>query len=201
MIKNLVFDFGGVVCIWDPFPMYFKHFGNADKANWFLENICPFSWNLLQDEGRSIEEGVRERIALFPEYEKEIRMYYGNFPEVMHGMIPGMYEYLSSLKNRGYHIWGLTNWASETFAIARRMYPVFDLMEDIVISSVEKVRKPDPKLYRILLERNGLKASECLFTDDRKENVDTAISLGMQGIVFQSTEQFTSELEPLLKQR
>jgi len=63
---------------------------------------------------------------------------------------------------------------------------------------VEKVIKPDPRLYRILLDRYGLKAEECVFIDDNPANVAGAEAVGIKGILFKNAEQLRAELEAVL---
>ena len=68
-----------------------------------------------------------------------------------------------------------------------------------IISYREHLIKPDLQVYRLLLERYGLEASECVFIDDLKENVNAAKNLGINGIVFENYEQAKKELEDILK--
>jgi 2-haloacid dehalogenase len=101
-------------------------------------------------------------------------------------------------KQRGYGIWGLTNWSAETFPLVRDDYPVFKLLDGYVVSGAEKIKKPDARLYRILLDRFGLEAGECVFIDDNPANTAAAEALGIRGIVFQNPEQLRKELDNLL---
>ena len=133
MIRNIIFDFGAVLVDWDPHHLYIPFFGDAQRAEWFLTEICPYSWNTQADAGRTTQEITEERIALFPEWEKEIRMYYGRWIEMMGGQIPGMEALVRDLKERGYGVYGLTNWSRETFPLVRDRYPVFGLLEPVLL--------------------------------------------------------------------
>ena len=93
-------------------------------------------------------------------------MYYDGFMQMMGGQIPGMEELVKKLKAMGYHVFGLSNWSEETFSLVRHVYPVLDLMEDMVISGIEKVMKPDHRIFELALDRFGIKASETAFIDD-----------------------------------
>ena len=157
MIKNIIFDFGGVLLDWNPHYLYDLYFGDKEKAEWFLTNICTYEWNAQHDNGKPIAEGTAELIAQHPEWEKEIRMYYDDFMKMMGGQIPGMEDFVKSLKAKGYHVFGLSNWSVETFALVRPVYPVLDLMEDMVISGIERVMKPDHRIFELALERFGIK--------------------------------------------
>lgn len=194
MFKNIVFDFGGVLLDWNPHYLYDPYFGDVEKAEWFLTHICTYEWNAQHDNGKPIAEGTAELIALHPEWEKEIQMYYDEFMKMMGGQIPGMEELVKKLKANGQRVFGLSNWSVETFALVRPVYPVLDLMEDMVISGVEKVMKPDHRIFELALDRFGIKAEETVFIDDNPNNVKAANELGIHGILFQSREQLEKEL-------
>lgn len=194
MFKNIVFDFGGVLLDWNPHYLYDPYFGDVEKAEWFLTHICTYEWNAQHDNGKPIAEGTAELIALHPEWEKEIRMYYDEFMKMMGGQIPGMEELVKKLKANGQRVFGLSNWSVETFALVRPVYPALDLMEDMVISGVEKVMKPDHRIFELALDRFGIKAEETVFIDDNPNNVKAANELGIHGILFQSREQLEKEL-------
>ena len=198
MIKNIIFDFGAVLVDWNPRYLYVPYFGDADKAEWFLTEICPYEWNAQCDAGRPIKDITEERVAQFPAWEKEIRMYFDRWVDMMGGPIPGMEALVREYKQRGYGVWGLTNWSAETFPLVRDDYPVFSLLDGYVVSGVEKFLKPDARLYRVLLDRYGLKAEECVFIDDNPANTAGAEAVGIKGIVFQGVEQLRKQLDTLL---
>lgn len=184
MIKNIIFDYGGVLLDWNPHYLYDPYFGDVEKAEWFLNNICTYEWNAQHDNGKPIAEGTAELIAEHPEWEREIRLYYDDFMKMMGGQIPGMEELVKGLRVNGYRVFGLSNWSVETFALVRPVYPVLNLMEDMVISGVEKVMKPDHRIFELALNRFGIKAEETIFLDDNPANVQAACELGIKGILF-----------------
>ncbi|MBR5573910.1 MAG: HAD family phosphatase [Paludibacteraceae bacterium] len=196
-IKNVIFDFGCVLVYWNQHNLYDAYFGSSEKTDWFIQNICTVPWNNQTDMGVPIAQVVEEKIAEHPEWEKEIRMYWDEWDKMLGTAVEGMEEWVRELKQAGYGVYGLTNWSAETFPIAQDRYPVFGLLNGIVISGVEKIAKPDLRLYQILLDRYELNANECVFIDDRQENVDAAEALGIKGIVFKSCEQAKKEFEAI----
>ncbi|MEJ5051513.1 HAD family phosphatase [Chryseobacterium culicis] len=189
-IKNIIFDFGGVLMDWNP-RYYFKtYFNDNEKMEYFLENIAQDEWNVEQDRGRSLAEGTEIQVKKFPEWEKEIRAFYDNWTVMLKSDIPQNVEVLRKLKNTDYHLFGLTNWSAETFPYALENYDFFQIFEGkIVVSGTEKLIKPDPKIWHVLLERYNIKAEESLFIDDNTKNIEMAKSLGFITIqVFPETD-------------
>lgn len=197
MIRNIIFDYGAVLVDWNPHHLFDPYFGDPEKTSWFLGNICTMQWNSEVDCGKPMAEAVAQLQALHPEWAKEIDMYFSRWIEMMGGEIPGMYELVSELKENGFGVYGLTNWSSETFCQVRHRYPIFDLMDGMVVSGEEHVIKPDAAIFRILLERYSLEASECLFTDDNPANVTGARAVGLQAVLFESAPQLRKALREM----
>lgn len=194
MIKNIIFDFGGVLVDWNPHHLYDSYFGDVDSAEWFLKNICTMDWNVQMDAGKPFQQGIEEKITEYPKWEREIRLYWERWIDMMGETIPNMYDWILQLKQEGYAIYGLTNWSIETFPLVKDKYAIFKLMDGIVMSGEEKVTKPDPKIYNILLDRYQLLPDECVFFDDNINNVIAARHIGIHAIQFQSMEQAKESL-------
>ncbi len=194
-MKNIVFDFGGVLVDWNPHHLYDKYFGSREKAEWFLNNICLYSWNLQMDGGKPFAEGVAELQAEHPEWSEAIAIYHTRWIEMMNGEIEGMASVIRRLKMAGYGVYGLTNWSAETFPMIRDTYPVFQEFDGIVVSGEEHLLKPDAAIYKCLLERYDLQAEESLFVDDNADNVVGARNVGMKAIQFTSAVELERELK------
>ena len=218
MIKNIVFDFGAVLVDWDRHYLYDEYFKTdearelferntgrkgvpaPEMSQWFLDNICTTEWNVQMDGGKPLEQGTAELVALHPEWEKPIRMFFGQWIRMFHGAIPGMYEVVQGLKDKGYHLYGLSNWAAATFdKYVGPNFPVFQLLEGMVVSGHEFCIKPDAKIYHLLLDRYNLKAEECIFVDDSLTNLEGAERVGIRTYHFTGCEQFKADLDTILK--
>lgn len=182
-IKNIIFDFGGVLVDWNPRYFFKDYFNDDEKMEYFLENIAQDEWNIEQDRGRSLSEGTEIQVKKFPEWEKEIRAFYDNWTVMLKSDIPQNVEILRKLKNTDYHLFGLTNWSEETFPYALENYNFFQIFEGkIVVSGTEKLIKPDPKIWHVLLERYNIHAEESVFIDDNSKNIEMAKTLGFMTI-------------------
>ena len=191
---NLIFDCGGVLLDWDPHHLYDPYFGDRAKTDWFLRNICTSDWNLQMDGGKPITVGVAELSAKFPEWSREISMFFTDWVKMIGGPIPGMLEFVQEMKTAGHGVYGLSNWSSETFSLIKDDYPVFQLLDGIVISGYEGVTKPGPEIYNLFLKRYSLRASGCVFIDDNATNVAGAEAVGIRGIRFTSVEALRAAL-------
>lgn len=201
MIRDVVFDFGGVLMDWNPRYLYRTYFKNEREMEYFLSHICTDDWNAEQDKGRSFEDGVRLLQEQHPQYAEPIRMFKDKWEYMLKGEFPRSVELLKRLKGERYGIYGLTNWSAETIPLAYSKYDFFQLFDGIIVSGEEKVIKPDPKIYRILLERYKLTAENTLFIDDNPTNIETAEQLGFQTIVFDDFENVSLQISVLTGKR
>jgi 2-haloacid dehalogenase len=190
----VVFDLGGVLVDWDPRHLYRKLFpGDEAAMEDFLGRVCTFAWHSQLDAGASFEEIIVPLKARHPEHAGLIDIYSARFSEMFAGTIDGTVELLERLHENGVPLYALTNWPA-AWPPSRLDYPFFGRFRDVVVSGVEKVCKPDPRIFRILLDRNGLRAEETVYVDDRQDNTDAAEALGMRAVRFTSPEALERDL-------
>ncbi|WP_407485491.1 HAD family hydrolase [Elizabethkingia miricola] len=181
IIKNIIFDFGGVLMDWNPKYLYQNVFNSEEEMDYFLDNIATLKWNAEQDRGRSFQEATEILQNQYPEFSKEIALYYSQWPVMLKGTIEKNVDILRNLHGL-YQLYGLTNWSAESFPYAYKNYDFFSLFNGIVVSGEEKLIKPDERIYELLLNRYNLNASECLFIDDNYENIRTAQAMDFNTI-------------------
>jgi 2-haloacid dehalogenase len=196
-IDTIIFDLGGVLIDWNPEYLYLKVFnGNPEKMQWFFDNICTSDWNENQDAGYPLAQATEDRVLLFPEYENEIRMFYGRWVEMLAGEITGTVTILKKLVERkNYKVVALTNWSAETFPIALERFDFLKWFEGIVVSGEEKTRKPFDAIFNLTLNRFNIKAENSIFIDDNLRNIEAAKKLGIKGIQFESPEKLYKQLQ------
>lgn len=195
MIDTVIFDLGGVLIDWNPRFLYRKIFKTEEEVTWFLENVCTPEWNEQQDAGRSFEEATEELVARFPEHELPIRAWYGRWKETIPGPLQETVDILKDIKHsKSHRLYALTNWSAETFPWALERFDFLHWFEGIVVSGVEKTRKPFPEFYEILLNRYSIVPERAVFIDDNLKNIEAARSLRIDGIHFQGAHQLAEEL-------
>jgi 2-haloacid dehalogenase len=196
-IKTIIFDLGGVLIDWNPEYVYLEVFnGNREKMQWFFDNVCTHDWNENQDAGYPLAKATEERIALFPEHEELIRMFYGRWEEMLGGAIEGTVEILKNLvDSKQFQVVALTNWSHETFPIALKTFDFLHWFEGIIVSGEEKTRKPFEDIYEMTLSRFNIEANHALFIDDNLRNIKAAKEMGINTIHFESPENLEVELK------
>ncbi len=195
---TVVFDLGGVLIDWDPRHLYRKLFpGDAAGMERFLAEVCTGPWNLQQDAGRSWAEGTAQLRAAHPGQAALIDAFHHRWPEMIAGPIAGTVEILAALRAAGTPLFALTNWSAETFPVALERFDFMAWFQGIVVSGQEKLIKPDPRIYRLLVERHGLRPEELVYIDDNPGNAAAATALGMHGIHFTGPDALRAELVSL----
>jgi 2-haloacid dehalogenase len=196
-MQNIIFDLGGVLIEWDPNVVYRNYFANDnEKIQRFYDETGIWSINSETDRGTPYVEVLNKLIEKFPNHKEPITLWHSQWRDMVRGDIPGSKAILNSLHQQKYPLYALTNWAKETFfPFVPQTFNFISYFKDIVISGVEKTCKPELRIYQILLERNNLTAKDCIFIDDRAENLMPAKQLGMDVIQFSSPEQLHDELK------
>lgn len=196
--RVVVFDLGGVLLDWNPRHLYRKIFAGDEPAmERFLAEVCHSDWNLAQDAGRDFDDAIAALMPRHREHLPHIAAWRDRFGEMIAGELHETVAVAADLRARGVPLYALTNWSHETFPPQRGRFAFMDWFEGIVVSGEEKVIKPDPRLFRILLERYGLVAAETVFIDDNPRNAQAATALGMHGLHFRSAAELRRDLAQL----
>lgn len=197
MIRNIVFDIGNVLTDfrWADF-LRDKGFDEAMIKRIAKASVESPLWKEFDRGERTTEELMWAFVNHDPEIEKELHMAYDDVHDMVRirdYAIPWVQE----LKGRGYRVFYLSNFAQKAERECSDALAFLPYMDGGILSWKDRLIKPDPRIYSLLLERYGLKAEESVFIDDLPENVEGAVRQGMHGIVFESREQAVSELRKL----
>ena len=210
-IKAVVSDFGGVLTA--PLMSFFARF--QSDAGVPLEALGKAMARIASEQGfqplYELEKGKLSEQRFIELLDEAVSVELGR--EVhLHGLADAywrdlatndeMVAYLRDLHARGFRLALLTNNVREWEARWRPMVPVDELFEDVVDSAFVGARKPEPRIFEIVLERlGGVDPATCVLLDDFESNCEGARALGMHAVRFTSTEQAIADLEALLDGR
>lgn len=192
-IKNVVFDVGNVLIdfCWE---RHCRRLGYTEDIiqSFGKQMVSSDCWDRM-DEGTMEEtEAIEEFVRRMPQYEAEIRKFW----DTAEGFVeeyPYAAPMMDLLHKKGYKVYLLSNYPLHMYEIHWPTFAFFKKVDGHVVSAVERLKKPDPAIYHCLCDRYGLIPKECLFIDDRMENIEAARQVGMEGICFQSIEQLQKE--------
>lgn len=197
-INTIIFDLGGVLIDWNPRYVYRTIFKTEEEIDWFFENIATHDWNENQDAGYPIAQATEELITKHPEWEKEIRAYYGRWIEMLGGPIHETVEIFRQLRqNPELRFYALTNWSAETFPVALDKFDFLHWFHGRLVSGEEKTRKPFPEFYQKLLDKFSVHPSQAVFIDDNLRNIIAAQEMGIKGIHFKNAAELQKSLQGL----
>ena len=194
MIRNLIFDFGQVLVCYDNTSFLKTIIRDESELPAFEELVCSPEFVRRCDLGiEPFSEIVRDAQRKYPHWKQQLQLYHDHQTDSITCEMPGMRDLLTRLKDKGYRLYGLSNWGSTIYSVIEK-FDILQMLDDRIISSEEHMVKPDRAIYNRLCEKFGLSGEVCLFTDDREANVDAAIAAGMQAVLFTDTESFEREL-------
>ena len=189
-----VFDLGGVFVDWNPMYLFRKLFPTEEEAQWFQDNIASKDWNLEFDAGHTYAEGVARLITRHPQYWREIQAYDLRWKETFGDFIHGTIAIHDDLTAAEIPTFAITNFSWEKWMTCLGEWTFLEKFDGVVVSGLERLVKPDPRIFRVFCERYSLAPEECVFIDDNEVNVSAARSIGMQAIHFTSADALRAEL-------
>jgi 2-haloacid dehalogenase len=196
-VDAVVFDLGGVLLDWDPRHLYRKLFDDPTEMDWFLSEICTLEWHADHDRGVPAEESCARLASAHPDYAEPIFAWARRTEEMVAGPIVDTVEIVRELRDASVPCYALTNMEAETYPKRVARYPFLSWFHGTVVSSFEGVAKPDPEIFRRLLERFELEPETTVMIDDSPLNLETAASLGMTAVLFRSPAQLRHSLREL----
>lgn len=202
MIRNIIFDVGQVLVDFR-WRDYMAELGISPETIELLgkELVMAPIWSELDLGVRPEEDVYADMCRKLPEHEEEIRRFLDRPIEIVRPFA-GTRAWVQDLKERGYGIYLLSNYPRSLFELhVRYTFNFMDLIDGKIVSAFEHLVKPQPEIYELLLSRYGLRADECVFLDDRQENLDAAKQFGIQTILVRSQDEARTALDVLLKSR
>lgn len=189
-----VFDLGGVFIDWNPMYLFRKLFPTEEEAQWFQDNICTKEWNLEFDAGDIYAEGVAKLITRYPRHWREIQAYDRRWKETLGEFIHGTIAIHDELVAAEVPTFAITNFSWEKWVSCLPDWPFLEKFDGVIVSGLERLVKPDPRIFRVFCERYGLAPESCVFIDDNQANVVSARHFGMEAIQFTTPDALRNEL-------
>ena len=199
--KNIIFDVGDVLLDyrWQQMLMdYGLDESEAYRVGRELFDDPDGLWHEYDLGVKSQEEIIQEFEQKHPKDAEVIRWFISH-GEYMHVARPAIWKLVHQLKEAGYHLYILSNYPELLFKKHTQYADFMDDMEGMVVSYMLHVGKPERIVYQTLCDRYGLNKEECLFFDDRAENVQGAIDFGMRAKRVLSAKGLAVDLEELLR--
>ncbi|WP_323042344.1 HAD family phosphatase [Gemmobacter sp.] len=180
---NIVFDIGNVLIRWDAHRAFLPVLGTRGTVDPFLSRIGFSALNLRADAGETFADLAAE--IADPDDRALFESYLPNYAQTLPEAIEGTWALLDRLRARGHAIHAITNWSAETWPVGLATHPRLATAFDVtVVSGIERVLKPEPRIFALLCGRAGVAPGDCLFIDDSDRNVEGARAFGMDALPF-----------------
>jgi 2-haloacid dehalogenase len=196
-ISAVAFDLGGVLLDWDPRHLYRKLFCDPAEMEDFLDRICTPDWHRQHDLGADITATCERLASQHPSRREMIMAWAERGEEMAAGQHDQTVRLLSEVKAAGLRCYALSNMEPEPFRIRLARFPFMSWFDGHVISGLEGVAKPDPRIFEILLDRYCLSPEETAFTDDSPANVEAARALRINAVHYTGAQQLRRQLRAL----
>jgi len=195
-VNTVVFDLGGVLVDWDPRYLLRKVMPDRDaEMEAILADVLNHEWNLARDRGGSWQDAMDVAAEEYPQWADIFRTFTERWPETLGGSHADSVAILHELDDRGVPLYALSNWSAEMFPHAEARFEWLECFGGVVVSGRVKMAKPEPDIFRHLLETYGLEAGDVFFIDDHEPNVVAARRLGIYAHHFRDAAGLRADLE------
>jgi 2-haloacid dehalogenase len=198
-VKKFLFDLGNVFFDWNPERILKPIFNDDERMNFFINNISFPLLDTRCDAGITIEVAVNDAIKKFPEFEKEIKLYYPNHGNMVGGFFQKTVDVFYKIKELNHPCYVLSNWSAETYEGMEETYPFLKDFDGKIISGKDFLIKPDPAIYELAISRFDLIPQETLFIDDRLDNIEAAQKLNFQTIHLTDPSLIQELIDPYIR--
>ena len=193
-IENLIFDVGNVLLEYRWYQMLLDFGLTEEEAQTARPLIFDNKlWNEFDLGNLTTQEIIDRYCVELPQYEELLRWFFGHL-ELMHVARPDILKRVHDLKEKGYRIYLLSNYSEDFFNIHTKDADFMNDIDGRLVSYEVHLMKPDPAIYKCLLDKYELKAEESVFFDDRLENTQAAEALGIKSYTITSKEYLLSVL-------
>lgn len=193
-VKNVIFDLGAVMFNWNPKAISENFTTDIELQNriqselYYHQDWMDFDCALITEKQATKRASERLGLSLF-----EAENLFKQTKESL-TLINQTHQVLCDVKDKNLNAYCLSNISPELFKHLTDRHELFKLFDGTVTSGAEKTAKPGKQIFKILLDRYQLKAEECLFIDDSKENTATASGFGINTVTFKGLDRCFSDI-------
>lgn len=193
MLKNIVLDMGNVCCKWDVSYIASHLSSNQEEQDDIIKHLFQTKQWIALDQGAiSLQEAKKQLLEQIPDEKRNLIEYAFEHWFDYFDQFDEMESFIKEYKEKGYQFYLLSN-ASMQFYQYYESKPIFNYFNDYYISAKHQKFKPQLDIYQDFLKQYHLQASECLFVDDLKENIESAKEIGMNGFIYHQNVQELKE--------
>lgn len=181
MVKNIVFDIGNVLATFKPKDFLMDIFKDAKLADQFFEVFFTKLWHEYDQGLYTKEQMIQKGLQKMPDQKEKIK----NMMDVWTSYVVGIQKNIDLIhiyQKKGYKVYILSNIPEDSYIYLKEHYNFINQVDGGIYSYQHKLIKPDVKIFEVLLDQFDLKANECIFIDDKKENIRAAERLGFYTI-------------------
>ena len=190
MIKNIILDVGGIL-----FDDSKKHIENILNKN------CDLIYKIAYGKGfkecllgqKTVQEHI-DSLVTVTDYEDIKYILAKENLEKSYPLMTKNFEYIRSLKYKGYKLYLLTNITEDSYNYINDVIDINKIFEGGIFSYQEHLVKPNPDIYKLIIDRFKLNKEETIFFDDKEVNITAAYNEGIKSIVFNSINDIKSNL-------
>lgn len=193
-IRAVIFDIGNVLLEWDPDKLFTKVIPDPEARAQFYAEAETDSMNLDIDRGAPFQARVNAQAERFPEHAENLQIWHDRWIDMIGPEISGSVSLLHALRADQVPVFALSNFGTETFDIAQKVFPFLSSFDRRYISGPMGMVKPDADIYAAVEADCGFSGAELVFIDDREDNIAAAIDRGWYGICYRNPEFLKQEL-------
>lgn len=197
-IKNTVFDLGAVLLHWHPEEIASRHTPEPSIQQNLLDNI------FYHQDWKRLDQGIIDEQQAIRCFADNTGLPLSEMAQLMSSIKDSLLakedtvELMMELKQRGHRLFCLSNICTGIFDFVAQRYDFFDAFEDVIVSAQVNMIKPDPEIFKYMLECFNIQPQETLFIDDLPANVVSARALGIHGIQFTNIEDCRQAIQHIL---
>jgi 2-haloacid dehalogenase len=198
----IIFDLGAVLIDWNPRYLYRQYTKDESHIETFLREVATSEWNSQMDAGELFQSAIDQRCQKYPEWKAWLQDWRDHWPTMLKGPIPESVDIFNDViaarrAGKLKAVLALSNWEANTFKIAQARFPFLGDFDGKLISGEERLIKPDPRFFQLLIDRYGVVPSRAIFIDDLTKNTSVAEGMGFRTHHFENPAKLRHHLEEL----